>query len=468
MLQKHFDVGLVSRASPGSNYSFFLGPVSSAPAYLIRKLPDKVRDISPRCFIALIPDINNPIVWIGGKSVSDFLQTAEFLKDMLPCLLQNNLIAGDFHIHTTVSDGKTKPEEVGCFAAQAGLDAIAVTDHYNVNGAKKARAAAPAGFPVLIGEETTDSRGNHLLVYGLKNSIMKGITPKAFIDKWFFAGLLLVQAHPTDQIYFKIKGARAVGVEVFNFLSSSPRKARDYAESALKKGCKIAVLGCSDAHLPQDIGKAKTYLLVSHFNSDAILQSISGGETVAFYQGNFCGKEPFRELLSNLYLHSNLLGGKLVPLSKMAYFGFPYLKSKAKCFAVKKEREIWCQLALPFKQGVINIETDSVVEGYLDDELIIFQNNGGRFPFYQSRGPRRLTLRLENKKKTSVSLTPSGPWLNLKPENYPPAKRIFCPFRPCHCREKWFSLKRCRFPFLLDCGSRQQGRIKFNSFADYF
>jgi len=370
ILGKHYGVDVVSRPSSEKSYSFFLGPLSLAPSSLLNKLPDKIKEISPRCFVSLIPDINNPFVWIGGKSVSDFLQTVKFLNNILLYLLQHYLMAGDFHFHTTISDGKTEPEDVCYFAAHAGLDAIAVTDHDNIDGAKKVQKYSPKIFPVITGEELTDKKGNHLLFLGIEKNILKGITPKALINKWRFSNLLIVQAHATDQTYFMREKNRAIGVEAFNFLSSAPQKGRNYAEESLKKG-----------HLSKDIGKARTYLLIPQLNSHVILQSIREGETVAFYGGNFCGKESLQKFFSNLYLHSNLLSGKLVPLSEMVYYGFPHLRRKKKSFLIKKGKEVWYQVSLPSESGVVKVETTKMVEGYLDGELAIFGNSGGVFPF---------------------------------------------------------------------------------------
>lgn len=54
----------------------------------------------------------------------------------------------DLHIHTTYSDGVFSPEKIVDTAIDAGLDAIAITDHDNVlaypialNYAKKSQTA---------------------------------------------------------------------------------------------------------------------------------------------------------------------------------------------------------------------------------------------------------------------------------------------------------------------------------------
>ncbi len=45
---------------------------------------------------------------------------------------------GDFHIHSTASDGELKPEEIILFAKKRNLDIIALTDHNTIAGVESA------------------------------------------------------------------------------------------------------------------------------------------------------------------------------------------------------------------------------------------------------------------------------------------------------------------------------------------
>ncbi len=60
----------------------------------------------------------------------------------------------DLHLHSTCSDGLHSPEEVVRLAAEAGLAAIALCDHDNVDGIDAAQAAGERfGLEVLAGVE---------------------------------------------------------------------------------------------------------------------------------------------------------------------------------------------------------------------------------------------------------------------------------------------------------------------------
>jgi predicted metal-dependent phosphoesterase TrpH len=78
----------------------------------------------------------------------------------------------DLHVHTTASDGEYTPSQVAALAREAGLAAVAVTDHDTLAGVVEAREAA-SGFAgrtveIVPGVEITtelDGRELHLLGY---------------------------------------------------------------------------------------------------------------------------------------------------------------------------------------------------------------------------------------------------------------------------------------------------------------
>lgn len=74
----------------------------------------------------------------------------------------------DLHVHSTASDGEYSPSQVVHLARQAGLAAVALTDHDTFAGLAEAMAAAEAKIEVIPGIEITaefDGREVHLLGY---------------------------------------------------------------------------------------------------------------------------------------------------------------------------------------------------------------------------------------------------------------------------------------------------------------
>ena len=77
----------------------------------------------------------------------------------------------DLHLHTTHSDGSCTPTEVVGLAHQAGVTALAITDHDITTGLDEASAAGEAlGIEVIPGVEISSTLGNselHILGYFL-------------------------------------------------------------------------------------------------------------------------------------------------------------------------------------------------------------------------------------------------------------------------------------------------------------
>lgn len=89
---------------------------------------------------------------------------------------------GDFHLHTTSSDGTFAPSEVVKFAKQKGLDIMAITDHDNIEGTKEALIEGEKlGIKVIPGIELStvhNGESIHILGYFKDDSYKK----QEFID----------------------------------------------------------------------------------------------------------------------------------------------------------------------------------------------------------------------------------------------------------------------------------------------
>ena len=59
----------------------------------------------------------------------------------------------DLHTHTHCSDGTLSPEELVTKAKEAGLEALAITDHDAVDGVKRAPSVNTPGLEVISGVE---------------------------------------------------------------------------------------------------------------------------------------------------------------------------------------------------------------------------------------------------------------------------------------------------------------------------
>ena len=90
----------------------------------------------------------------------------------------------DMHIHTTASDGSNAPAAVVRMAAEAGYQAIAITDHDNTNGVCEAQEAAKEyGLEVVPGIELS-TQWNGIEVHILGYYVTPGAESLADLLGW--------------------------------------------------------------------------------------------------------------------------------------------------------------------------------------------------------------------------------------------------------------------------------------------
>ncbi|MHB8910526.1 MAG: CehA/McbA family metallohydrolase [Syntrophales bacterium] len=112
--------------------------------------------------------------------------------------------AGAIHLHSAYSfDGRAPVSEIIAAANECGLDFLLLTDH----GTLRARADGWEGWHngtlVIVGEEIAP-RFNHLLVFGLDESIMAvtdgtDTTPQTYLDRVQAKGGISLIAHPNHE-----------------------------------------------------------------------------------------------------------------------------------------------------------------------------------------------------------------------------------------------------------------------------
>jgi predicted metal-dependent phosphoesterase TrpH len=105
------------------------------------------------------------------------------------------MLTCDLHVHTNYSkDGESSIEEILRVAEEEGLDAIAITDHDSVEGAKRA-LTIPSAVLVIPGIEVSTKQG-HLLVLGVTEIIPAGLDVVDTVNIARRMGALLILPHP--------------------------------------------------------------------------------------------------------------------------------------------------------------------------------------------------------------------------------------------------------------------------------
>lgn len=182
----------------------------------------------------------------------------------------------DLHIHTVFSyDGTASVPAVLERARQVGLDVIAITDHDEIVGARKAFELAPAfGIEVIPGVEVTTAEGDLLALF-----VTEPIKPGRFLIETILnvgdAGGICIAPHPMARgtgmrslsaasILRALDHAAAsrvlIGIETYNATILDP-ESNLLAQKLWAECSHLAQVGNSDAHILQMIGSGTTEFL---------------------------------------------------------------------------------------------------------------------------------------------------------------------------------------------------------------
>ncbi len=229
--------------------------------------------------------IENLPKWQVSKYESEFLPRMKLagFGDRKNVVLQNT---ADLHIHTTWSDGDTL-ENVLNAAIAAGLDAIAITDHDEIEGALVARRIVherQLPLAVVPGIEIS-SRDGHIGALFMTQKISPGMSAVDTVRAIHAQGGIAVAHHPftprlLEKIFQEKWGCRdllySVPFDAIECYNAVPGSGVYYNLKTIDKMCqlkrKVAITGGSDAHLARFVGMGLTYFP----GNDGILSLYNG------------------------------------------------------------------------------------------------------------------------------------------------------------------------------------------------
>lgn len=192
----------------------------------------------------------------------------------------------DLHCHTSASfDSLSRPEEVVRAALDRGLTHVVVTDHERIEGALRARDAAPAGLQVIIGEEIRTADGDLTAAF-LERAVPPGMSAADTVTAIREQGGLVGIPHPFDRFRGSLrKDALLVSlaplvdwIETHNarLVGGGNERAGTFAREHDRPG--VAV---SDAHTIVEVGVAYTALDGDPSTPAGLLAGLPSSELVA-------------------------------------------------------------------------------------------------------------------------------------------------------------------------------------------
>lgn len=168
----------------------------------------------------------------------------------------------DFHMHTRRSvDSLLSPRAIIRRARQRGLRGIAVTDHDTIRGGLDVAAIAPPDLLVIVGAEIATEVGDIVGLFLTREIVAR--EPLAVLDEIEAQGGIAFLPHPhrghqgiTTAVLSRVTAFEALNGRAGSFEPTGTSRDGVPWSPLEAKGR----LGCSDAHLGWEIGRAFTEL----------------------------------------------------------------------------------------------------------------------------------------------------------------------------------------------------------------
>ena len=195
------------------------------------------------------------------------------------------MLSVELHAHSSLSYDGRDPVELLLAQAQAvGLDALAVTDHDEIDASLEAAELAPDyGLVGIPGMEVSSAAG-HVLAFGISRLVPEGLSYDDTLDHIHDQGGVAVVPHPFQSSRHGVATnitrdqlANADAIEVYNsrlFTGRANRKAERFAADR-----NLPMTAGSDAHIGEMVGQAVTEVGTEDRSVAGILDAVVDGRT---------------------------------------------------------------------------------------------------------------------------------------------------------------------------------------------
>jgi predicted metal-dependent phosphoesterase TrpH len=195
------------------------------------------------------------------------------------------VLSVELHAHSSASYDCRDPVDLLLEQAEAvGLDALAVTDHDEIDASLSAAASAREyGLVGIPGMEVSSAAG-HVLALGVEELVPAGLTFDDTVERIRDLGGIAVLPHPFQSSRHGVAPhvshdqlRRADAMEVYNSRLLTGRANRQAERFAETHG--VPMTAGSDAHIAEMVGQAITEVDAYHRSAEGILDAIRTGRT---------------------------------------------------------------------------------------------------------------------------------------------------------------------------------------------
>ncbi|MFB6205569.1 MAG: PHP domain-containing protein [Haloglomus sp.] len=195
------------------------------------------------------------------------------------------MLSVEFHAHSSLSyDGRDQIELLLGQARAVGLDALAVTDHDEIDASLRAAdIASEYGLVGIPGMEVTSEAG-HILALGVEEAVPPGLSYDETLDRIHERDGVAIIPHPFQKSRHGVAAhitrgqlANADAIEVYNsrlLTGRSNRRAERFAREH-----DLPMTAGSDAHISEMVGQAVTEVDTTHRDVSSILDAVREGRT---------------------------------------------------------------------------------------------------------------------------------------------------------------------------------------------
>jgi len=195
------------------------------------------------------------------------------------------VLSVELHVHSALSyDGRDPIDLILEQAAAVDLDAIAITDHDEIDASLE--AVDLAGEYDLIGIPGIEisSKAGHILGMGVTEAVPPGLPYGKTLERIHEQGGIAIVPHPFQESRHGVMAritreelATADSIEVYNSRLLTGRANRQAERFA--RGHGLPMTAGSDAHISEMVGQAVTRVDAEEPTAESILEAITAGQT---------------------------------------------------------------------------------------------------------------------------------------------------------------------------------------------